>query len=150
MSVFRYRMQNILDIKKKMEIQAKNEYAIANRNLDEEKEKLNALLGRRRYYEDKVREHLTQEKLDLKEVMEAKVAIRSIEEQMRRQYERVRRAELILEEKRTEMTELMTERKTHEKLKEQAFEAFMQEERKAEIKQIDELTSYVYGVGKDE
>jgi flagellar FliJ protein len=143
-------MQNILDIKKKMEIQAKNEYAIANRNLDEEKEKLNALLGRRRYYEDKVREHLTQEKLDLKEVMEAKVAIRSIEEQMRRQYERVRRAELILEEKRTEMTELMTERKTHEKLKEQAFEAFMQEERKAEIKQIDELTSYVYGVGKDE
>lgn len=150
MARFRYRMQNILDIKNKMEIQAKNEYAAANMALEEEKEKMNALIGRRKYYENKVREHLNGETLDLRAVMEAKVAIRSIEEQMRRQLEKIRLAEKILEEKRVAMTELMMERKTHEKLKEQAFDAFMQEERRAESKQIDELTSYVYGTGKDE
>ena len=150
MARFRYRMQNILDIKNKMEIQAKNEYASANRELEDEKEKMNALLGRRRYYENVVRENLKSEALDLQKVMEAKVAIRSIEEQMRRQFDRIRRAEKKLEEKRIAMAELMMERKTHEKLKEHAFDEFMQEERRAESKQIDELTSYLYGVGKNE
>ena len=150
MARFRYRMQNILDIKNKMEIQAKNEYASANRELVDKKEKMNALLGRRRYYENVVRENLKSEALDLQKVMEAKVAIRSIEEQMRRQFDRIRRAEKKLEEKRIAMAELMMERKTHEKLKEHAFDEFMQEERRAESKQIDELTSYLYGVGKNE
>lgn len=149
MARFRYRMQNVLDIKKKLEIQAKNEYAVANAALEEEKEKLNALIGRRRYYENKVREKLSAENLDLGAVMEAKVAVRSIEEQMRRQRENVKKAELVLEEKRVAMTELMMERKTHERLKEQAFDEFMLEERRAESKQIDELTSYVYGNNKD-
>lgn len=149
MARFRYRMQNILDIKKKMEIQAKNEYAAANAALEDEKEKLNALIGRRKYYENKVREKLRADSLDLKAVMEAKVAVRSIEEQMRRQRDNVKRAERFLEEKRIAMTELMMERKTHERLKEQAFDEFLLEERRTESKQIDELTSYVYGVNKN-
>lgn len=142
-------MQNILDIKKKMEIQAKNEYAAANAALEDEKEKLSALIGRRKYYENKVREKLKADSLDLKAVMEAKTAVRSIEEQMRRQRDNVKRAERFLEEKRAAMAELMMERKTHERLKEQAFDEFMLEERRTESKQIDELTSYVYGANKN-
>ena len=43
------------------------------------------------------------------------------------------------------MTGFMQERKTHEKLKEKAFEQFLQEEKQRESKEIDELTSYTYG-----
>ena len=46
---------------------------------------------------------------------------------------------------RQKLTGLMQERKMHEKLKEHAFEAFMQDEKKREGKEVDELTSYTYG-----
>ena len=39
----------------------------------------------------------------------------------------------------------MQERKAHEKLKENAFEAFMKEEQAAESKEIDQLTTYTHG-----
>lgn len=150
MARFRYRMQNILNIKQKMETQAKNEYAAANMALEEEKEKMNALIGRRQYYENKVREYLSSDSLKLQSVAEAKRAIRSIEEQMRIQLNNVKRAEKVLEEKRVAMMEVMKERKTQEILKEKAFEAFIQEENRAESKQIDELTSYLYGAKSKE
>ena len=43
------------------------------------------------------------------------------------------------------LTELMQERKMHEKLKENAFEEFKEEVKKQEGKEVDELTSYTYG-----
>ena len=43
MARFRYRMQSILDIKLKMETQAKQEFAAAQQRLNEEEEKLAAL-----------------------------------------------------------------------------------------------------------
>ena len=44
MARFRYRMQSILDIKLKMETQAKQEFAAAQQRLNEEEEKLAALI----------------------------------------------------------------------------------------------------------
>ena len=43
------------------------------------------------------------------------------------------------------LTEIMKDRKTHEKLKEKAFEQFLQDENARESKEIDELTSYRHG-----
>ena len=40
----------------------------------------------------------------------------------------------------------MRERKTFEKLREKAFQQFMEEENKKEQKEVDELVSYRYGV----
>ena len=37
------------------------------------------------------------------------------------------------------------ERKTHEALRDKAFEQFLEEEKKNEGKEVDELTSYTYG-----
>ncbi len=56
MAKFTYRMQNILDIKVKMENQAKIAYAMANRKLAEEQEKLQEILLRRAGYERRARE----------------------------------------------------------------------------------------------
>ena len=44
MAKFRYRMQNILNIKEKLEMQAKNEFAAANMELLEEQERLSVML----------------------------------------------------------------------------------------------------------
>ena len=150
MGRFRYRMQNILDVKIKMETQAKNEFAAANLALEEEKERMNALIGRRKYYENKTREALQADVMDFLGVTESKVAIRSIEEQMRKQLNAIKHAERVLEEKRLAMTNLMKERKTHETLREQAFEEFLMEAKRLESKQIDELTSYTYGIKQNE
>ena len=98
MAKFTYRMQNILDIKIKLENQAKIAYATASRQLAEEQEKLHA-------------------------------------------------AEKTLEMARIELNRVMVERKTHEKLRERAFEEFKQEIAQAESKEIDELVSYNYHEG---
>ena len=67
MAKFFYRMQNILDIKEKLETQAKNEYAIANAALNEEEEKLSALINRREEYEEKLAA-LYMDDLDIHEI----------------------------------------------------------------------------------
>ena len=50
-----------------------------------------------------------------------------------------------VEKARVALQTLMQERKAHEKLKENAFEAFMKEEQAAESKEIDQLTTYTHG-----
>ena len=40
------------------------------------------------------------------------------------------------------------ERKTHETLKEKAFQQFLEDEKRQEGKETDELTSYTYGQRK--
>ena len=42
------------------------------------------------------------------------------------------------------------ERKIHEKLRENAYEEYLLEEKAAENREIDELTSYTYGQKKSE
>ena len=64
---------------------------------------------------------------------------------MEEQRFRVAAAERSLELARERLAEIMVERKTHETLKEKAFEEFLAEEKRQEGKEVDELTSYVYG-----
>jgi len=58
---------------------------------------------------------------------------------------RIHAAERKVEQKKKVMVDLMKERKTHEILKERAFEQFLLDEKAEESKQIDQLTSYTYG-----
>ena len=66
-------------------------------------------------------------------------------EQVRAQTIQVRMAQKKLDEQRVRMQKAMQERKTHEILKEKAFDDFKVELKAAEGKEIDELTSYTYG-----
>lgn len=68
-----------------------------------------------------------------------------MEEYIEAQKENVRKAELLVEEARQKLQEVMIERKAQEKLREKAFEQFMAEENAKESKEVDELTSYTYG-----
>ena len=144
MAKFRYRMQSILNIKLKMEEQAKMQFAQAQAKLNEEEEKLQKLKDRKNLYEADLKEQL-QSKLNLLKIEELQNAVMRMEEFIALQKREVDKAARVVEKERQKLTEVMMERKSHEKLKENAFEEFMQELNSAEGKEIDELTSYTYG-----
>lgn len=144
MARFHYRMQSILDIKMKMETQAKQEFAAAKNALDREEEKLHRLEDRKKGYEREAA-RLLKGHLRMREITENKEAILRMEEYIAVQTGQVELAVQQLEEARERLTEVMKERKTHESLKEKAFEQFLQDENRQESKEVDELTSYTYG-----
>ena len=144
MARFRYSLQSILDIKLKMETQAKQDFSAAKNALDEEEEKLAALYGRKASYEEAAKELLTGV-LNVREIEDNKNAILMMDQYIAVQQKQVELAQKRLEAARERLTEVMKERKTHETLREKAFEEFLQEENKQESKAVDELTSYTYG-----
>ena len=144
MAKFKYRMQSILEIKKKLEEQAKNEFAAARAALNEEEEKLERLYKRKEAYEEKGRS-LRENTLNIMDIIENKEALLRMDEFIADQQLNVKRAQDRMEEVRLALQTAMQESKTQEKLREKAFEQFVKEENARESKEIDELVSYTYG-----
>lgn len=143
MAKFKYRMQNILDIKMKLESQAKITYGIANQKYLEEQKKLQEIVLRRASYEKVLKESMVG-KIDVRQVSHARADVNTMKTLMRRQMMEVHKAERILEDARKALNDVMMERKTHEKLKEKAFDQFKAELNAEESKEIDQLVSYTY------
>lgn len=144
MAKFVYRMQSILNIKEKMEEQAKQAFAAANHQLKIEEERLERLKKRRvEYLEEGA--VLRQQLLDPVKLQENVSALDYIKGAIIEQRIHVRKAEEAVERAREVLQEYMIERKTHEQLKEAAFEEFKVELAKEESKEVDELVSYTYG-----
>lgn len=137
-------MQSLLDIKSKLETQAKQEFAAVKMALDIENERLEELKKRKASYETEA-EALLNGALKVQDIRDNKNAILKMDDYIVIQKQQIRAAEARVEAARQKLTGLMQERKMHEKLKEHAFEAFLEEEKKQEGKEVDELTSYTYG-----
>lgn len=144
MAKFIYRMQSILNIKEKLEEQARMDFAQANMRLAAEEEKLQQLKDRKLFYEEEGR-RLQQDALKVTDILENQNAIERMKEFIAEQLLAVKKAEEAVEIARLALMEAMLETKTQHKLKEKAFEEFMREENTREAKEIDELTSYTYG-----
>lgn len=144
MARFKYRMQNILNIKEKLENLAKMEYAIARNKLTEEEELLLNIRQRKDLYLEQAI-HLRTAILNVRDINENKEAIIIIDGYIEKQILEVKVAEKNLRQAKNKLQEEMRERKTHEKLREKAFEEFLLEEKSQEGKEIDELVSYTYG-----
>lgn len=144
MAKFRYRMQNILDLKLKLEEQAKMEYAEQRKRLTEAEQKEQELRDQKDDYMDEA-VRLRQDKLNILDIKGNVGALNTMDILIEKQVEVVRQEEEQLEERRARLENVMKERKAQEKLREKAFERYMHEENAAESKMIDELTSYTYG-----
>lgn len=144
MAVFKYRMQNILDIKQKLEESAKMEFSEANARVAAEEEKLSEIENRKLAYE-REGELLRKEQLHVQEIKSNVQAISVLGGMVKVQEREVEKAKAVQEQKRLQLQEAMQERKIQEKLRENQFEEFIREESARESKEIDELTSYVYG-----
>ncbi len=144
MAKFRYRMQSILNIKYQLETQAKMEVGRAQMRLNEELEKQQALFDRKEAYLEEGR-RMRESALHVNDLRDNRNAVLIMDEMIAVQKFEVQKAEEALERARAKLTEIMQERKMHEKLKEKALLQFLEEEKAAEFKVVDELTSYTYG-----
>jgi len=141
MAKFRYGMQNILNVKEKLEDQAKNDFALAAAKVNEEEAKLDALEKRKEGYESELKE-LCGKQLDIARIKETEDAIEIIKYHIQMQKLAVAAANQKLDVARSRLTVAVQERKTHDKLKEKQFEAFKAEEAAKESKEIDEFVSF--------
>ena len=106
-----------------------------------EQDKLEHLEQRKSSYEERLRESVSA-RLDLLTVKTNKEAVEIIKDKIKQQLGQVRKAERHLEVARNRLEEAMKERKTLEKLKEDAFEAYKKEYEVEERKEVDELISF--------
>jgi len=141
MAKFIYKMQNILDIKNKLEDQAKAEFSVAVNRLMQEEEKLRQIYDAITEYQNKIRGN-GEGTLNVRELLECTNAIEIKKEQAEMQKKQIRIAEINVEKAREKLNAVMQERKTHEILKEKEFEAFKYEINEQEKKEIDELVSF--------
>lgn len=148
MARFLFKFQSILNLKIRLEEQQKIAFATARKALDEEEEKLNNLYLRKEEYEEKGR-NLRNESLHVLDILENETAIVRIKEFIVTQTENVKKAEEALEEERAKLEEMMKERKMYEKLREKAFDEFLQEINHEEGVANDERNSFVYGNGQN-
>ncbi|MBE5940494.1 MAG: flagellar export protein FliJ [Lachnospiraceae bacterium] len=141
MAKFIYKMQNILDIKYKLEDQAKTEFSMAVNRLRTEEEKLEQIYASIEECQRKIRES-SENKLNVLELNYLAQSVEYKKEQAKIQKKQVQVAEINVEKARVKLNEIMVDRKTHEKLKENAFEDFKREINEQESKEIDELVSF--------
>ncbi len=144
MAKFRYRMQSILNIKYQLESQAKMELGKAQMALNEEQEKLQRLIDRKAAYLEEGR-RIREKALRVNDLRDNRNAMLVMDELIVAQRTEVAKAAEVVELARQKLTEVMQERKMHEKLKEKALLQFLDDEKAAEAKVVDELTSYTYG-----
>ncbi len=145
MAKFRYKMQNILELKEKLETQAKMDYALQRKKLTKAQEKEQEL----RNFREEMREEaavLRSEKLNVRDMRMTDRGIEGMGYRIEEQQKVVQHEEDELENKRAALEKVMKERKAQEKLREHAFRAFLQEVEAVESKAIDELTSFKYGL----
>ncbi len=141
MAVYRYKLQGILDIKDKLETQAKQEFANANIKLLEEEALLEEIRKRKNeYIEEGVKLRL--EVIDPVAIDINKRAVEVMEDEEKKQEIEVAVARKNVDAARKKMMDARTETRIYEKLKENDFKEFMIEEGKAESKEIDELNSF--------
>lgn len=131
MACFRFSMQNILNMKEKLEDQAKNKYAQANARLLREQEKLEIIVARREEAREKLKLVLY-ETLSVAEIRTRENAVEVLKFYAMQQQLAVKRCEKEVEVAREELSEAMKERKIFEKLREKAFEEFVFEENRKE------------------
>lgn len=143
MAKFIYKMQSILDIKYKLENQAKSEYAAAVAILRKEEFKLKGINADINKYQDDLRD-MQSGSIDVMELRECTEALEYKKRAAQAQKIVVQRSEKRVEHSKEKLNEVMVDRKTHEKLKEKAFEEFVQELSAQEVKEIDELVSFQY------
>lgn len=145
MAKFNYRLQNILNLMVNFEEQAKQNFAERRRILTDEEERLENLTTKQEQLENYARELRTGD-IDIKKIIENKYEQKYVEDEIKKQKVKVNVARKNLEAARVRMEDAVKERKIHEKLRENAFEDFMEEESAKELTEIDGLTSYVYGI----
>ncbi|MDR2045101.1 MAG: flagellar export protein FliJ [Clostridium sp.] len=145
MARFQYRLQNILSMKGKLEVLAKQEFSAAQQAYQKARETLDLWIGRKEGLEAELEDLLGVGAMDLSRIGETSLQLRYVEKTIVEQREIVAKARRVLEEATERLTEVRKERKTYEILKEKEYEEYRKEENRQESQEINELVSFTYG-----
>lgn len=148
MARFVFRLQSVLNLKTRLEELQRNSFAAAKRRVDEEEEKLNHLYGRLSFYEEMGRGMLV-DSLHVRDIIDNEHAISTVKDYIEEQKIEVRKAEELLEVERLKLVEAIKDRKTYERLREKAYDDYLEDEKRDEGIVNDEHNSYVYGLMKE-
>lgn len=143
MAKFVYKMQNILDIKNKLETQEKTAFAIAMQKLRTEEERLSRIDSEILEYEKLIRLQ-NEGSINIQEWKRCNEALEYKKNEKRKQIQQIKLAQKNVDIARGRLNKVMVERKTQEVLKEKAFEEFVHEVNESEKKEVDELVSFTY------
>ena len=126
MAKFIYKMQSLLNIKEKLEDQAKTAFGLAKAVLNAEEEKLESLVVKKNGYIETKREGMSSA-INVQELTRLEHAIKSMEYRIAEQILVVRQAVKNVELAQARLENAMKERKVQEKLREHAYEDFLKE-----------------------
>ncbi|MDR1704939.1 MAG: flagellar export protein FliJ [Clostridiales bacterium] len=143
MAKFEFRLAGVLNLREKLEKQKEQEYAKALKKLEEERLKEKLLRDHKDVCVNTLAE-LMEDRLDPPEMVRYNDFIEVLKERISLQVLAVNTAAQKAEDKRLELVEAMKARKTLERLREQALEEFIEEEKHSEQKQVDQVVSYRY------
>lgn len=143
MKKFIYSMENLLQVKRKLEDQMKIAYGNARNRLTKEEEKLEQLEITKSAYEDELRA-LRSDRLDILKIRLCEQAIDVMKMNIKQQTTAVKNAAHRLEVARIRLHDAVVERKTQERLREKAFEEYLLDFDAEERKEVDELNSFQY------
>lgn len=141
MGGFSYRLQNVLNIKEKLEEQAKIELGNAINYLNKQE---NILFSYAISLNNLINEFNQKNGKSIlaKELIELNSFIKYYKDEINKQREIVAKAKETVNQKRETLNKALIERKTFENLKETKFEDFIEEEKREATKQMDEINSY--------
>ena len=143
MAKFIYKMQNILDIKNKLETQEKTAFAIAMQKLRTEEERLERIDKEILEYEELIRLQ-NEGAINIQEWKRCNEALEYKKDERKTQIQHIKMAQKNVDIARARLNKVMIERKTQEVLKDKAFEEFVHEINESEKKEVDELVSFTY------
>ena len=117
--------------------------------LMQEEGKLELLRQKRENYIFAKQEAMS-DRLNLRLIAEMQRGIEATDDQIEMQKLRVKKAEKGVELAESRLREAMTDRKTQERLRENAFEQYKREFEAEERKEVDELVSYTFSSRDEE
>lgn len=141
MARFIFKLQSVLNFKKQVENNLKNQLGNALRKLEEEKEVLNNFEKEKKKYISEIGSKAsTGVKIGLLRSYNSYISF--IRQEILNQCERIKSVQEIVDKYREELIQAMKSRKILETLKEKQYEEYLREERKKEQKIIEEVINF--------
>ena len=149
MTKFTYRLDGVLEMKRKLEKQAEMEFAAIKARLNAEEDKLDLLIVKQQDCEEALQKSML-DLLDFRKIRLQHDAVDYAKDSVEKQKLSIKRIQKQVDLAAAKLNSLMQERKSMEKLRENEFEEYLKEYNAEMSKEVDELISNKHVALKDD
>lgn len=138
---FKFRLQSVLNIKEKKLEDERLKLGEIISTLEAQKDVLLELNDKKETLKNQLNETLENSILDIQFVLGYKNYLERLEQDIKTQFEIIKKTQIELEEQQIQVSEAYKEVKILEKLKEKQYKNFLFEYEQNQIKELDDITS---------